>query len=161
MAGQAVRSRLPWEDKFREPPLEALLTHYTTKQLAGVVDAARGRLLAHPGVTESLAWQGVPWRWTLVYRCEIDAARAWAYIIPDPARPQIAIPMSVPAVRALPLRRLKKAIRDGIAHARFVAGVYWPCWELTTRGALDDIIDVVQRKHRYLVSQSEALASQA
>src|SRR6185436_5942499 len=108
----------------------------------------RERLLAFEGVSERLEWQGVPWRWTLVYSCQLDPTRAFAYIIPDPAKPQVAIPLTVNMVQALPLKRMRKAVRDGVVFSRLIAGVYWPGWALEAVGQLDDVIEIMQRKYK-------------
>jgi peptidyl-dipeptidase A len=49
------------------------------KHAAALLDDARQAFLKHPGVVESIAWKGVPWRWTLVFGTGQDAARALGY----------------------------------------------------------------------------------
>ena len=87
-----------------------------------------------------------------IFACDPDPTRAFAYIIPDPGKLQICVPLVVPMVQVLPLRRLKKYIRDGIVYSKFVGGVYWPTWELSVKSHLDDIMDLCQRKHKYIFS---------
>jgi hypothetical protein len=146
--------RTAWNNRFERPFsadfLLAQLLDETRRELAA---AARSALLQLEGVTESVEWLGVPWRWTLVYRSESDAERPLAYLVPEPARPQLAIPMTVPMIRSLPARRLKKFVRDAIVFSRAVADVHWPTWELTARPQLDDVLDLVARKHRFLTAE--------
>jgi hypothetical protein len=180
MAGQTGLFKTAWEDKFRVPTLQELLGHFHDKQIGQLFEAARGELLAcgraaegglagSGAISEAIAWTGVPWRWTMVYTCDSPAhallglqpSHAWAYLVPDPVKVQICIPMSIPLIQMLPARRLKKFIRDGIIHARAVAGVHWPCYEVTARAQLDDIVDLAQRKYRALTSQPDAVAAPA
>lgn len=147
MAAQAIPKRAAWEDRFREPTPDELLKALTGPGAEAAAEL-RSRLLALSGVGEQTAWQGVPWRWALVYTCQMDPTRAFSYIIPDPARVQVAVPLTAAMVQSLPLKRMKKAVRDGIMFSRFVAGVYWPAWALETVGQLDELYEIVQRKYR-------------
>lgn len=153
-----------WNDKFHKPTVAQLREGYA-KPLIPILDAAREYLLALDGVSESVAWHGVPWRWTLVYRCtgEDRAAvtRAFAYLVPDPNRLQVCVPLAREVIAELPVKRFKKSIRDGIVHARSVAGVSWPSWDAPTKAALDDVIDLLQRKHRLIVSPDQTVTLSA
>lgn len=153
-----------WNDKFHTPTIAQLREAYP-KPLVPVFDGARDMLLELKGVSESIAWHGVPWRWTLVYRCAGDDAapvtRAFAYVIPDPSRLQVCVPLGREQIAAMPLRRFKKSIRDAIIHARSVAGVSWPSWDTPTRIALDDVAELVRRKHRMVTASDESLTISA
>lgn len=145
--------RLPWEDQFNTPSMDDLRRHYP-KQLGNLLETARSNLLAFEGVREELAWQGVPWRWTLTYSCPDDPTRAWAYLVPDPLRPKIALPLTEEMVEALPMRRLKKFVRDGVVAARRVNTVYWATWEITNRSQLEEILELARRKHQYIMART-------
>ncbi len=153
-----------WNDKFHTPTVAQLREAYA-KPLIPVFDSAREMLLQLSGVSESVAWHGVPWRWTLVYRCHGDetapVTRAFAYLIPDPTRLQVCVPLGREQIVALPIRRFKKNIRDAIVHARSVAGVSWPSWDAPTRAALEDLGDLIRRKHRMLSASNEQLTISA
>ncbi len=153
MTAQAMPKRTAWEDRFREPTPEELLRSITSQVGGELAREFRKRLLAFDGVSEKPDWQGVPWRWTLVYTCVMDPTRAFAYIIPDPAKAQLSIPLTAAMVQTLPLKRMKKAARDGILYSRFVAGVYWPCWQLDAVSQLDELFEIVQRKYRGVVGE--------
>ena len=136
-----------WNDKFRQP-CEDELRAGLSKPLQLVFDDARQRLIQLEPGSETLVWQGVPWRWTFVYATDGGAeSRAFAYVIPDPARLQICVPLSNEIVERLPLKRMKKSIRDGVVFARHVAGVSWPTWDIPTKGALDEVFELIARKH--------------
>lgn len=137
--------RSPWEDRFRTPTADELCAA-ATKHAASLLTAARTQLRSSPDVEESLSWQGLPWRWTLVYRTPRDNGRAWAYLVPDPSKPLIALPLTVEAVAALPMNRLKKHVKDGVTQARMVDRVYWPTWEITSMGQLSEIFDLARHR---------------
>ncbi|MBC7773653.1 MAG: hypothetical protein H7210_14255 [Pyrinomonadaceae bacterium] len=165
-AGEAPKmpkasKRLAWEDKFRRPEVAELFSHYPSKQLATVAEAIRNRLREFTEVQESVQWQGTPWRWTFTYTCELDPTRAWAYLIPDPAKVQLCIPLTTPMVQSLPMRRLKKVVRDGIVYSKFVAGTYWPCWDVQSKANLDELFDLAARKHKYIHIGTEMVSGPA
>jgi hypothetical protein len=145
--------RVAWEDKFRQPTQEELIRSITGAEPAEHLRELRKRLLSLEGVNERVEWQGVPWRWTLVYSCAMDPTRAFAYLVPDPAHPQVAIPLTVAMVQTIPLKRMKKAVRDGVMFSKFVAGVYWPCWQLEAFPQIDELSEILQRKYRGVVGE--------
>lgn len=154
-------TKCPWNNKFHAPTLAQLREAYPKTTLP-VFDAARQALLGLAGVSETIAWHGVPWRWTLVYDGQevtsTGVRRPFAYLVPDPARLQICIPLTREQVAAMPIKRFKRTLRDAIVHARTVAGVSWPSWDLPTRAALDDVLELIKRKHRLVVDPREAAA---
>ena len=154
MAAQ-TSEKSPWADKFVAPTVDQIRGHYN-RQTAQLFDSAREVLGSLPGLAESIAWQGVPWRWTLVYSVESEGTqggvRAWAYIVPDPQRLQVCVPLSGAMLAAMPVKRFKKWVRDGIVFARSVGGVCWPTWEIATREHMEDVADIIRRKHRQTVA---------
>ena len=152
------KNRVAWEDRFRVPTPEELL-HGPTKQADALIAECRERLLALEGVTEELSWHGVPWRWTFAYRLEdADPTRAFAYLVPQPGRARIAIPLTQPQLAALPLRKLSKFIRDGLLHATEVGGVRWAQWEPTARTQCEEILKIVEIKLQTSLQAEAALA---
>lgn len=146
-----------WNDKFRMPEV-AQLRAGLTKPLQSVFDDAREELKQLEGVSESVSWQGVPWRWTLVYAmAEMPSERALAYLVPDPQRVQMCVPLNQEQIEKIPMKRLKKSIRDGVLYARSVASVWWPTWDIQTRGALDEVLELVVRKHKLVAATSETV----
>jgi hypothetical protein len=165
--------RTPWNDKFTRPAPEALGAVYPAA-IQDLLRDVRAGLGALSGLEASLDWQGVPWRWTFVYRGTGDLAehatpasggptpvnspsglsllRAFAYVVPDPARLQVCIPLTGAQIEALPAKKIKRPVKDVIAAAGSVAGVWWPTWELTGPGVLEDVLDLAARKHRFLLT---------
>lgn len=154
-------TRTRWADKFREPTREELLTGITDRAHAGAVGLASEHLLAIVNVKEQVQWLATPWRWTMVYSCDMDPTRALTYLVPDPAKPQICVPLTTAMMQAMPLRRLKKNVREGIIYSKVVAGTFWPTWDLTNRTTAEDVLDLVNRKHKYIHVGQESLAGMA
>ena len=170
MAGErSQQHKHPWANKFRKPSADELLAQYGSKQLSQLVGGARSELAGLNGIVETLSWNGVPWRWSFEYRTDglclsgpPQAPRqALAYLVPDPLRPQIAVPLTAEMIDLLPVRRLKRFVREGIVHGRIVAQVYWPSWEFALRSQLDEVMDLVVRKHRLVSPGREPVAEGA
>ena len=129
-------NRTLWEDRFRCPsPVE--LVEALPKHLVAVAAHAREQLAGARSVEESLLWHGV-WKWTFTYTQASDSARAWVYLIPDPARLRLCVPFAADIIQQLPLRKLPKYLRDGLIHAPQVGAIKWPTWELQGKGQFDD-----------------------
>ncbi|TVQ30593.1 MAG: hypothetical protein EA376_12070 [Phycisphaeraceae bacterium] len=144
-----AKTRIPWEDRFNRPSLHDLREHYNS-QMSRLLDQARERLLSFEGAQEEIAWEGVAWRWTFVYRLANDPTRAWAYLVPHPENPRLAIPMTTPMVEALPRRRLKKYITEGVATAKRVGDIHWASWEVANKTNLDEVLDLAKRKYKFI-----------
>lgn len=147
--------RNAWEDRFKTPATQDLCEGIN-RQFSGLFDAARDRLRGFPGISEGLSWEGLPWRWTLTYRLPTDNGRAWAYLVPDPNKPQIALPLPIAMVSALPMHRFKKHVKDGVLQGRMVDGVYWATWDIASKQQLSEILELVQHKHNLSVKGQES-----
>jgi hypothetical protein len=144
MSATSSKARVAWLDRFRAPAAEDLLAPFN-KQTSALLEHARRKLLAVDGIREELCWHGI-WNWSFVFRLLGDGERAWAYLIPDPARPRIAIPIDDEIIPDLPVRKLSKFIRDGLTHAPVVDGVRWSCWDIQNRTQVEDIVSLAQHK---------------
>jgi len=140
MSGSSQKARSAWQDRFRTPTVEVLIRDFN-KQLAAVVNHARDSLLAAEGAKEEVGWHGV-WRWTMVYRLPGNGERGWAYLVPDPSKPRLTLPIADEAVSELPIKKLSKFIRDGLSHAPTVDGIRWAQWELQNKTQVDDILSL-------------------
>lgn len=147
-ARQVARS--PWKNRFQTPDFDGLRAHYA-KHLGDLFHSARERLHALSGMSERIEWLGTAWRWTYVYSHESAPARAWAYLIPNPEKPMLAAPMSIEFVRSLPMRRLKRYVRDGLCSAKRTGEILWPTWDVTGKSNLDDVMDLLGRAHKRLL----------
>ncbi len=140
-------SRSPWKDRFTEPTIDQLLAGLGAEERS-LIDAARAMLGAFERIGESVQWQGVAWRWAMTFAHPGDE-RAWAFLIPNPERPEIAVPMTGEFLETLNFQRMRKFLRDELVHARCVRGVYWPSWELVSTTQLDELKTVIKKKHEF------------
>lgn len=136
--------RFAWENRFRVPSAEDLLAPFEAP-VRELIEVTRSRLLAVDGATERIRWLGVPWRWSFVYDGPEPAGRARAYLIPEPGRPQLALPIGTDVFREVSLRRLPRFIRDGFVYAPQVGGVRWAQWVLTSRSQVDQLASFVEQ----------------
>jgi hypothetical protein len=143
----STKARPLWEDRFARPTLEALLAELP-KPAAALVGSFREALLAREGITEELAWQGVPWRWALAFAAGagpgLAADRVVAYVVPNPVRPLACVPVPSGLVTGSVAKKLSKPTRDAIRFAPSIGGVQWPQWELTSKSVVDELATLVR-----------------
>jgi len=96
-----------------------------------------------PGTSEDVMWQGV-WHWTIAYRHESDTSRCLAYLVADPTKPRLCIPVPNELVPLLPVRKLSRFVRDGILHAPVVGQIRWACWGLTLKSQVEELMLLMQ-----------------
>jgi hypothetical protein len=153
MPAVAQRHRSVWDDRFHAPAANDLIVGID-KQWRSAVTHARAVLLRDEDIREQIAWQGV-WKWTLTFRHAGVPERAWAYLIPDPAKPRLCVPMSEAAVDGLSVSKTPKFVRESLAFAPIVDGVRWPVWELQTRQQTDGILGLLASKHGALLGSAK------
>jgi hypothetical protein len=151
MPRKPLKTRIPWEDRFERPDL-ARLTSGLLRQQAQLILHARDAMLSMGSVGDSIVWLGIPWRWALAFAIDGDRERPWAYIIPQPGKPVLALPLSTDMLAAIDVRKLSRTVRDGLLQASRVGDGYWPQWALTSRPQLDEILQIVRRKHELMLS---------
>lgn len=137
-----LKSTAVWTDRFVQPSPEALLGGIP-KTISPPLEAAREKLVQFEGLAESVMWQGV-WHWTLVYRHESDLSRAMAYLVPDPIKPRLCVPVPNELVPGLPVKKLSRFVRDGILHAPVVGQIRWACWSLSLKSQAEELMQLVQ-----------------
>ncbi len=148
-----AKPRSLWEDRFGRPTIESLLAA-CPRSVLPFIDHARERFKRVKGVAEQLAWQGIPWRWTLTYSHPQEVGRSFAFVVPDPARPRLAVPIPDRVLGEVSLKRASKPLRDAIQQAPIVGTVRWCQWELQTRSLIEEVVDLAILK----VSTEAALA---
>ncbi|MBX3357617.1 MAG: hypothetical protein KF745_04235 [Phycisphaeraceae bacterium] len=148
--------RSTWEDRFRAPAPSELRGHYRNKTLCGIAESVQQALSRLANVDERLCWEGLPWRWTWVYSLR-GLDQSLAYLIPDPDRPQLAVPIPASLVDRLGIAQMRRTVRDVMSHARLVGGIYWPSWDLLTKVDAEEVIEIVVKRHRLAVSSSAEL----
>ena len=144
-----------WENRFEVPTMEDLTKPYT-RQLQEYFDIARERLNSFEGVAEELAWQGPSWKWCLSYEKPDDETDAWAFLVPHPDFVIIAIPIKVELATSFPMRRLKRFVRDGLLAGHRTADTLWPWWAINNKTSLEDVLDIIKRKNRFVAANNAA-----
>lgn len=139
MASIEFKHKSPWENKFRNPTLAELKAVYL-KPVQQLFEESREALMAFAEFKEELAWLGVPWRWSLVYRLPGESLSS-AYLVPQPLKPRIAVPVEMDFVLSAPTRKLSKFIREGLVHCPEVGGYKWATWELLAKSQLEEVIE--------------------
>lgn len=143
----------PWLDRFKQPTAAALLAELPAQKL-GLFETVREKLPETTDAVETLGWHGIPWRWCFAY--EVGKKRKgsdelpFAYLIPDPERPRLCLPLEGSVVATVKPRQISKTIREGIVYATRVADVFWTTWDLQSKAGLEDILSLVRFKHEVL-----------
>jgi hypothetical protein len=120
--------RPPWADRFRTPTAEALIAGMRG-ELRGMATTLRRQLLAVNSASESAAWLGT-WQWTLQFRIAGASEAAWAYVIPNPDKLQLCVPVRESVVAVLPTGVVSSAMRQALVRAPMVDGVRWVTWDV-------------------------------
>ncbi|MBL9002506.1 MAG: hypothetical protein JNK25_15355 [Phycisphaerae bacterium] len=144
MSAATQRARRAWDDRFHTPSAGDLVSA-VEKQWRTAFSHARECILRDADVSEVVAWQGV-WKWTLTYRHVFFPERAWAYLIADPAKPRLCVPMSDVAIDGLNVAKTPKFVRESLAFAPIVDGVRWPVWDVQTRQLINGILGLLDAK---------------
>jgi hypothetical protein len=152
MAKHATYSRSPWQDRFKRPTAHDLRFGLGSRQ-AQAFDRIRVRLLELAGVREHYAWHGDCWKWTVEYRTS-HSELPLAVIVPCPNDLQVAVPLDREFASSLPVRRMKRAVRDGLDLAQEPFNTNWAVWSVVSVGLLDDLQDLIERKLQYLAKRA-------
>lgn len=142
-AGHATtpKGRVHWSDRF-QVPTPRKLTDALSPTTVPVFLHARNTLKSLFHSTECIAWQGV-WCWTFTYRIQ-GSDHPVAYLVPDPTRPRLCVPIEDSVIIELPLKKLSRAVRDGLAHSPLVSGIRWTQWELQSLATLDEVFAILR-----------------
>lgn len=153
MPRRATPQRSPWEDRFTTPTPDGLLSAFD-EDTAAQVSRLRQALTEEFELSERLEWCGLPWKWSLTYRLDPGDADILAYVVPNPEAPAVVFRLTHEQFTSLPVRKLSRHIRDGLAPTRLVAGVCWPEWKVQTASQAQDIIDLFSMLHALTSSES-------
>ncbi|KAA0217014.1 MAG: hypothetical protein DYG94_02080 [Leptolyngbya sp. PLA3] len=129
-----------WNEQFSRPDRSSLLAGLN-KQDQLLVERCLERLDGAPRVRSSIRWHGVPWRWTIRY--ETDRREPVAFMIPEPRRPRLAVPLTAADLDRTGLKKLSKPVREGIALASAINGILWTEWVLSSRSQADELLGLV------------------
>jgi hypothetical protein len=169
--------RLAWQNRWSEPGLETLLGALKPHHRRAFNHLMQ-QLEAMEGVSRSLIWYGPGWKWTLQYLhtpaskagsrkngrdnghgpATPDLSGALCYLVPDSLMPVVCVPLRSDVIGQLPLKRLSKYIRDGIAVAKCAVAIHWAIWYPVSDSDVGLLMDLVKRKHT-ITNNAAALAS--
>lgn len=130
-----------WNDRFLRPSESDLLGELNKPERA-LVERLLVRCEEMGIVARTVKWQGIPWRWTI--QLSMRSGGPVLFVIPQPDRPQVAVPFEATALDRVPMRRLSKAVREGILGARAVGSTLWPEWDLTSNTQIDELIALIR-----------------
>ncbi len=140
--------RTAWEDRFNRPDASKLRAALKAVP-ARLFDHLRHHMLGLDGVTEEFAWHGDCWRWTIEYRTR-HSKQPLAVLVPSPADLQLAMPLEQEFIESLPMRRMKRALKEGVGLAQEPFDTRWAVWSVQADGMLDDLVDLLELKLRHL-----------
>jgi hypothetical protein len=143
--------RIAWTDRFNTPTVEQLRASMPSN-VRPVFDSLRTYLGELENTRESFAWHGDCWRWTLEYHSRLSSDPL-AVIVPCPTDLQLAMPVSREFFQSLPMKRLKRAIRDGLELAQEPFDSRWGIWSVNGTSLLDDLQDLVEMKLNHLAKR--------
>lgn len=132
-----------WDDQFSRPDRSSLLAGLN-KQDQLLVDRCLERLDGAPKVRSDIRWHGIPWRWAIRY--ETVKKEPVAFLIPEPRRPRLAIPLTAGDLDRIGMRKMTKPIREGIALAAAINGIVWTEWVLSSRSQADELLRLVNAR---------------
>lgn len=146
-----VQQTPPWRDRFNRPTPDALRGGLEEDALEAF-DRVRADLLGLGELSESLGWYGASWCWAIEYRM-VGLDEPVAILIPSPEDVQVAMPIDREFMEKLPIRRLKRSIRDGLDLAGEPFDTRWAVWSVAQGGPpADDLADMLKRKHKYVTA---------
>lgn len=158
MPGTESYQRLAWTDRFQSPDAgmlrEALHGHGRHQ-----FDAVRKRLLELDAVSESPVWYGDCWKWSIEYRTPLSKPPGdpLTVLIPCPEDLQLALPIDREFIESLSVKRMKRAVRDGLELAREPFDTRWSVWSIggaAGHGLLDDLQDLIESKLKHLAKRA-------
>lgn len=144
--------RIAWEDRFSQPTVPGLREELPLPA-AKLFDQLRQRVLDLDGIKETFSWRGPCWRWTVEFHTACSP-EPLALVIPSPTDLQLAIPLDREFTRSLPVRRMKRAVRDGLELAQDPFDTRWGVWSLQSEGLLEDLQELIDLKLRYVSSSA-------
>ncbi|MHC5002159.1 MAG: hypothetical protein ACYTJ0_03470 [Planctomycetota bacterium] len=144
MYSSRVYDRVAWVDRFATPTIKTLRKPLPA-EARPLFDRIHKALSGLEGIRESFAWYGEGWNWTIEFRTK-RSSEPLAVLIPSPTDLQLAIPLDPDFTRSLPLKRMKRAIRDGLELAQEPFDTRWGVWSLQAPGMVADLEDLVTRK---------------
>lgn len=150
MPTNSVYERAAWTDRFNAPSVKALRQGLPAPARP-LFDRVHRCMTGLDGVEETFSWYGEGWNWTIEYRTK-HCDDPLAVIIPAPTDLQLAVPMDLDFSRSLPVKRMKRAVRDGLELAQEPFDTRWAVWSLIANGLVEDLEGLVEQKLKHAMS---------
>lgn len=148
----------PWQDQWSKPSIDQLLAALQD-QHRKVVTSFFEHLEALDRLEQSLTWHGSGWHWTIQYDLtdpQGDLLETLCFVIACPEGPFVCVPLSPQTYQRLPIRRLPKLVRTAVRSAKRCVTTHWTIVNLTINAELDQLMDLIKRKHRYAMEPFKA-----
>jgi hypothetical protein len=149
--------KIAWADRFQQPSIDLLRDAIGSKPRHNF-DVLRKRLLEIDRITETLAWYGDCWKWSIEYRTRLNKPPGdpLVVLIPCPQDVQMALPLDRDFAQSISIKRMKRAVRDGLELAQEPFDTRWSVWSLGNGGGaglLDDLQDLIELKLKHLAQR--------
>jgi hypothetical protein len=147
MSAEIIPHHHPWYNRWTSPSLEELIATLKASR-RGAIDKLMNQLAAMSQVRRTLDWYGSSWGWSLRYDLldeQQKEAGVLCYLVLNPEEPQVCVPMSQEQVDQLPIKRLNRAIREGIDTAKCAVSTHWAVWTPTNQSEAGHILDLLNR----------------
>lgn len=141
----------PWEDRWNEPTIDALVAQLNEQQRR-VFGMLLDMFDSFEGIEQQLVWHGDAWKWTIQYNLpehNPDAEDVLAYLVPDPEGMVLCYPLPQETIDRLPLRRLNRFVREGIRAAKRAVHQHWCLFKPTAMVEVDHLRDLTKRLHKF------------
>jgi hypothetical protein len=133
----------PWQNRYRTPAPADLIASLESAA-AELFLHVRSGLTIQAELRETLAWHGIPWRWSFRYTCA-SVALPVAYLVPQPDRAFLVLPLPAEGDPEAVDHKCSRHVRDAIALTPAVGGVRWTHWPLCSRLQSDELISLACR----------------
>ncbi|MDX1681493.1 MAG: hypothetical protein R3336_00100 [Phycisphaeraceae bacterium] len=157
-----LRNRLPWEERWHRPTMQRL-TERLAQHHERAFNTIINRFESLDTVDIDLVWYGPSWRWTIAVSArpaeadpEGEDGGVLFYAICNPEGPMLVVPMEEPFVQSLPIRKIHKYVRDGVALAKQAVSIHWGDWTPNNQTEARHIIDLLERYHEWLAGTEPA-----
>lgn len=144
-------TRLAWNDRYNQPTPEQLRAGLN-EEPGKHFDALRAFLRELDDVSETTAWYGECWRWTVEYRLA-NHEEPLALLIPSPEDLQLALPINPDMTDSLPARPLKRAVREGLELGLDPFDTRWGVWSISYPKLVDELASLIQIKLTTITGQ--------
>lgn len=137
-----------WANRWKKPSLEQLVNPIRDHQRPSIMKILE-EMDAMEGLDREVAWYGSSWNWTIQYYLTTARGRSAepiCYVVPDEEQPRICVPLDEPTLEKLPIKRLGKYVREGIAAAKCAVAIHWATWSPASANEVVQLMDLITRK---------------